>query len=186
MAGPQTPPTHKPSQKKGLIIVHTGEGKGKTTAALGLAFRALGYGFKVLMVQFIKGAWHYGELESAKRFEGLMEIRPMGEGFTWDTKNPERDRQKAHEAWEFGRKAALSSQYHMVIFDEINYVIKYDYLSVQEVVQFLKEKPADLHVVLTGRDAAPEIIELADLVTEMREVKHPYKKGIKAQKGIEF
>ena len=186
MAGPQTPPTHKPSQKKGLIIVHTGEGKGKTTAALGLAFRALGYGFKVLMVQFIKGAWHYGELESAKRFEGLMEICPMGEGFTWDTKNPERDRQKAYEAWEFGRKAALSSQYHMVIFDEINYVIKYDYLSVQEVVQFLKEKPADLHVVLTGRDAAPEIIELADLVTEMREVKHPYKKGIKAQKGIEF
>lgn len=186
MAGPQTRPPFKPTRTKGLIIVHTGDGKGKTTAALGLAFRALGYGYRVLMVQFIKGAWHYGELEAARRFEGLFEIRPMGEGFTWNTKDPERDRQKAHEAWEFGKKAALSGQYQMVIFDEINYVIKYDYLPVQEVVHFLKEKPKDLHVVLTGRDAAPEIIELADLVTEMREIKHPYKKGIKAQKGIEF
>jgi cob(I)alamin adenosyltransferase len=122
--------------RKGLIIVHTGNGKGKTTAALGTAFRALGYGWRVLMVQFIKGNWHYGELDAAKRFEGLIEIRPMGEGFTWDTKNPERDRQKAHEAWEFGKNEALSGKW--------------------------------------------------DLVTEMREIKHPFKKGIKAQKGIEF
>ncbi len=186
MAGPQTPPTNKPTQKKGLIIVHTGEGKGKTTAALGLAFRALGYGHKVLIVQFIKGAWHYGELDAAKRFEGLLEIRPMGEGFTWNTKDPERDRRKAREAWAFGKKAALSGEYQMVIFDEINYVIKYDYLPVAEVVDFLREKPENLHLVLTGRDAPAEIIELADLVTEMREIKHPYKAGIKAQKGIEF
>lgn len=186
MAGPQTPPSDKPTKRKGLIIVHTGEGKGKTTAALGLAFRALGYGYKILIVQFIKGAWHYGELDAAKRFEGLLEIRPMGEGFTWNTKDPERDRRKAQEAWEYGRRAALSGKYHMVIFDEINYVMKYDYLPVKEVVKFLGEKPADLHVILTGRDAPAELIELADLVTEMREVKHPYKQGIKAQKGIEF
>src|SRR3989304_5458236 len=166
MAGPQTPPTDKPTQKKGLIIVHTGEGKGKTTAALGLAFRAVGYGYKVLMEQFIKGAWHYGELESAKRFEGLMEIRPMGEGFTWDTKNPERDRQKAQEAWEFGVKEALTEKYQMVIFDEINYVIHYNYLEVEKVVDFLKSKPPTLHVILTGRDAHEKIIEVADLVTE--------------------
>ena len=186
MAGPQTPPSNKPTQKKGLILVHTGEGKGKTTAALGLAFRALGYGFKILIVQFIKGGWHYGELESAKRFEGLLEIKPMGEGFTWNTKDPERDRLKAHEAWEYGRQAALSGRYQMVIFDEINYVMKYEYLPVEEVTKFLVEKPEDLHIVLTGRDVPPEIVDLADLVTEMRDIKHPYRKGIKAQKGIEF
>ena len=172
--------------RKGLIIVHTGNGKGKTTAALGTAFRALGYGWRVLMVQFIKGNWHYGELDAAKRFEGLFEIRPMGEGFTWDTKNPERDRQKAHEAWEFGKSEALSGKWDLVIFDEINYVITYDYLEVEKVVDFLKNKPRELHVILTGRDAHEKIIEAADLVTEMREIKHPFKKGIKAQKGIEF
>jgi cob(I)alamin adenosyltransferase len=172
--------------RKGLIIVHTGNGKGKTTAALGTAFRALGYGWRVLMVQFIKGNWHYGELDAAKRFEGLIEIRPMGEGFTWDTKNPERDRQKAHEAWEFGKNEALSGKWDLVIFDEINYVITYDYLEVEKVVDFLKNKPRELHVILTGRDAHEKIVEAADLVTEMREIKHPFKKGIKAQKGIEF
>lgn len=172
--------------RRGLIIVNTGNGKGKTTAALGTAFRALGYGWKVLMVQFIKGSWHYGELDAAKRFDGLLEIRPMGEGFTWDTKNPERDREKAHEAWEYGKKAALSGQYDLVIFDEINYVISYDYLEVEKVVEFLKEKPKELHVILTGRDAHEKIVEMADLVSEMREIKHPFKKGIKAQRGIEF
>jgi cob(I)alamin adenosyltransferase len=172
--------------RKGLIIVHTGNGKGKTTAALGTAFRALGYGWRVLMVQFIKGNWHYGELDAAKRFEGLFEIRPMGEGFTWDTKNPERDREKAHEAWEFGKSEALSGKWDLVIFDEINYVITYNYLEVEKVVDFLKNKPRELHVILTGRDAHEKIVEAADLVTEMREIKHPFKKGIKAQKGIEF
>ena len=186
MAGPQEPPKSRKKSKSGLIIIHTGSGKGKTTAALGLAFRALGYGWKVLMVQFIKGNWKYGELEAAKRFEGLLEIKPMGEGFTWDTKNPERDRQKAREAWEYGKQAALSGKYQMVIFDEINYVMSYDYLPVKDVVELLRNKPPALHVVLTGRDAPQELMDLADLVTEMREIKHPFAQGIKAQKGIEF
>jgi cob(I)alamin adenosyltransferase len=186
MAGPQQPPKSRKKSKPGLIIVHTGDGKGKTSAALGLAFRALGYGWKILMVQFIKGNWKYGELEAAKKFPDLLEIKPMGEGFTWDTKNPERDRQKTRDAWEFCKQAALSEKYQMVIFDEINYVMSYDYLPVKDVIEFLKNKPPALHVVLTGRDAPKELIDLADLVTEMREIKHPFTHGIKAQKGIEF
>jgi cob(I)alamin adenosyltransferase len=186
MAGPQEPPKQKATKKRGLVIIHTGPGKGKTTAALGLAFRAVGQRMRVFMVQFIKGNWPYGELEAAKRLGDWLTIRPMGEGFTWDTKNPERDRQKAMEAWNLGKAAALSGRYPLVIFDEINYVISYGYLPVGEVADFLKHKPPDLHVVLTGRDAPPELIELADLVTEMRDIKHPYTKGIKAQKGIEF
>jgi cob(I)alamin adenosyltransferase len=186
VAGPQEPPKRRPKKKRGLIIIHTGAGKGKTTAALGLAFRAVGQGMRVFMVQFIKGSWPYGELEAAKAFGDSLTIRPMGEGFTWDTKNPERDRQKAWEAWNLGKDAALSGRYPLVIFDEINYVISYGYLPVEEVADFLRDKPADLHVVLTGRDAPQELIDLADLVTEMREIKHPYTKGIKAQKGIEF
>jgi len=171
---------------KGLIMINTGAGKGKTTAALGTAFRALGYGWKILVVQFIKGNWHYGELDSAKKFGDQLQILPMGEGFTWDTKNPERDRQKAQEAWEFGVKEARTGNYQMIIFDEINYVIRYNYLEVEKVVAFLNTKPPALHIFLTGRDAHEQLIEIADLVTEMREIKHPFKKGIKAQKGIEF
>jgi cob(I)alamin adenosyltransferase len=186
MAGPQEPPKNKPTQKRGLILIHTGNGKGKTTAALGLAFRAVGQGMPVFIVQFIKGNWPYGELEAAKRFEGLLTIRPMGEGFTWDTKNPERDRDKAREAWETGKQAALSGNYKIVVFDEIHYVLSYGYLPVKEVADFLRSKPKDLHVILTGRDAPQALIDLADLVTEMREIKHPYAQGIKAQKGIEF
>ncbi len=186
MAGPQEPPAGKPTKKRGLIIIHTGSGKGKTTAALGLAFRAVGQGMRVFMVQFIKGKWPYGELEAAKRFEDLLSIHPMGEGFTWDTKNPERDRQKAWEAWQAGKQAALSGKYAVVIFDEINYAISYGYLAIREVADFLQSKPRDLHVVLTGRDAPQELIDVADLVTEMQEIKHPYTQGIKAQKGIEF
>ncbi len=171
---------------KGLIMIHTGAGKGKTTAALGTAFRALGYGWKILVIQFIKGNRHYGELDSAKKFGDQLQVLPMGEGFTWDTKNPERDRQKAEEAWEFGVKEAITGKYQMIIFDEINYVIRYKYLDVAKVIDFLKTKPPALHVFLTGRDAHEQLIEIADLVTEMREIKHPFKRGIKAQKGIEF
>lgn len=185
-SSPQNPPPLKGKRKKGLIIVHTGEGKGKTTAALGLAFRAIGYGYKVLVIQFIKGKWHYGELDTARRLSDCIEIYPMGEGFTWETKNPEQDARKVREAWEFGKEKALSGEYQIVIFDEINYVIYYDYLPVETVVEFLRHKPDALHVVLTGRNAHPQIIEIADLVTEMREIKHPFTAGIKAQKGIEF
>lgn len=172
-------------RRRGLIVVYTGSGKGKTTAALGTAFRAAGYEMKILIVQFIKGAWHYGELDAAKRHP-TMEIYPMGEGFTWVTKNRERDIQKAKEAWQFALKKVKFGKYDMLILDEINYVIKYGFIDVMEVVRFLKEKHGELHVILTGRDAHPTIIELADLVTEMKEVKHPFKNGIKAQRGIEF
>ena len=172
-------------RRRGLIIVYTGSGKGKTTAALGTAFRAAGYDMRILIVQFIKGAWHYGELDAAKRHP-TFEIYPMGEGFTWVTKDRERDIQKAEEAWQFALKKIKDGNYDMLILDEINYVIKYGFLDVKEVIQFLREKDEALHVILTGRDAHPSIIEIADLVTDMKEVKHPFKKGIKAQRGIEY
>lgn len=172
--------------QRGLVIVHTGNGKGKTTAALGMAFRAAGYGYKVLMVQFIKGSWHYGELDAAKKFEGILTIRPMGEGFTWETKNPERDREVAQKAFKYGCDEALSGKYHMVIFDEINVAVRYHYVDIEQVLDLIDRKPASLHLVFTGRDAHPALIERADLVTEMKSLKHPFDKGILAQKGVEF
>lgn len=172
-------------KRKGLVIVHTGNGKGKTTAAMGTALRAVGAGLKVCMLQFIKGAWRYGELEAAKLLPGF-EILPMGKGFTWDTKNPEEDRRTALVAWEECKRRALSGDYQLVIFDEINYVIDYGFIPVSDVLAFLKSKPEMLHVILTGRNAHPDVIDAADLVTEMKEIKHPFKQGIVAQKGIEF
>ena len=183
---PQTAPSPAKKKKEGLVIIHTGNGKGKTTAALGLAFRAVGQKMRVLIVQFIKGKWHYGEMEAAKAFPDRLEIYPMGEGFTWDTLNRERDIQKAREAFDFGVRKVTEGDYDMLIFDEINYVISYGYLPVDDLLHFLKNKPKKLHVILTGRDADPKVIEFADTVTEMREIKHAYKQGIKAQKGIEF
>lgn len=171
-------------QNTGLIIVNTGNGKGKTTAALGLAMRAIGTGMKVVMVQFIKGAWKTGEGVSARKLG--FELRPMGEGFTWDTKNPERDTEKAEAAWAYGKKAMLSEKYGMVILDEINIALDLGYLNLEEVIETLQSRPKQVHVVLTGRGAKAEIIEIADLATEMREIKHPFQKGIKAQKGVEF
>ena len=173
--------------KKGLIIVHTGPGKGKTTAALGLALRAVGSGLKVLMVQFIKGSWHYGELDAAKAFGDKFVLRPMGRGFVklGGEIDPE-DKRAADEAWAFAREKIFSGEYDMIILDEINYAISYGLVSVAPVVEALKQKPEAVHVVLTGRNAHPEIVELADMVTEMREIKHPYQKGIEAQRGIEY
>ena len=175
-------------KKKGLIIVHTGPGKGKTTAALGLAFRAVGSGLKVLMVQFIKGSWHYGELDAAKALgEGKFDIRPMGRGFVklGGEIDPE-DKRAADEAWAFAREKIFSAEYDMIVLDEINYAISYGLLGVAAVVEALQQKPEIVHVVLTGRNAHPDLIAMADLVTEMREVKHPYQKGIEAQRGIEY
>lgn len=187
---PQNKPKYTPEQrskKKGLIIVHTGNGKGKTTAALGIAFRAAGNGMRVAIIQFIKGKWKYGELAAAKEIKHPIEIDAMGEGFTWDTKNRERDVEMTNKAWELCKKKMLSGTYDVVVFDEINYVIDYDYLNLKEVLAALKQKPEMVHVILTGRNAKPELIELADLVTEMRELKHPFKnQGILAQRGIEF
>lgn len=176
-------------KKKGLIIVHTGNGKGKTTASLGIAFRAIGHNHRVIMIQFIKssrGGWHYGEIETAKRLLPNIEIYPMGEGFTWKTRDRDRDIRKVEEAWKFSKKQIIDNKHQIVILDEINYAIKLGYLSIKETIKFLKKKPSELHIVLTGRDAHPELIEIADIVTEMIEIKHPYKEGISAQKGIEF
>jgi cob(I)alamin adenosyltransferase len=171
--------------KKGLIIVHTGDGKGKTTAALGIALRACGYGMKVIMLQFFKGKWKYGELRSAPKL-GTFEIQPMGQGFTWESKDVEVDKAMVREAWQAAKEKILSGNYDVVILDEINYALSYGFLPVADIVEFLRKKPPMLHVILTGRDAKPEIVEIADLVTEMRQIKHPFEQGISAQKGIEF
>ncbi len=178
-----------PETRKGLIIVHTGPGKGKTTAALGTAFRAVGQGLKVLMVQFIKGSWHYGELDAARTLgEERFKILPMGRGFvkTGVEKPDPEDVRLVEQAWELASQKIRSGEYDLVILDEINYAISYKMLDPEKVVQTLKEKPEMVHVILTGRNAHPQIVDLADLVTEMREVKHPYQKGIVAQRGIEY
>jgi cob(I)alamin adenosyltransferase len=171
--------------RHGLILVNTGNGKGKTTAAIGTAFRAVGVGFKVKMIQFIKGSWEYGELRSAEKLENF-EIVPMGEGFTWETKDRDRDVEVAQRTWEACREAIEKNEHDLLIFDEINNVVDYGYLDVDAVIEALKKKPKDMHIILTGRNAGPEMIEIADLVTEMREIKHPFKECIYAQRGIEY
>ena len=175
--------------RKGLIIVHTGPGKGKTTAALGTAFRAIGQGLKVLMVQFIKGSWHYGELETAEMLgSDRIEILPMGRGFVKvGAEKPDlEDVRKVEEAWNFAVERILHGEYDLIILDEVNYALSYKMLEPEKILEVLRQKPPMLHVILTGRNAHPKIVEAADLVTEMREVKHPYQKGIEAQRGIEY
>ncbi len=174
--------------KKGLIIVYTGNGKGKTTAAIGSALRAIGQGLRVLMLQFIKGTWDYGELNSIKRLEPDFTIEALGKGFI-HLKSNQDDKEvieNISQSWERAKDEVLSDRYDMIILDEINYVISYGLLPVEEVLILLEKKPKRLHLILTGRDAHKKVIEKADLVTEMKEIKHPYSKGVKAQKGIEF
>jgi cob(I)alamin adenosyltransferase len=182
-------------RRHGLVMVVTGTGKGKTTSALGLAFRALGNGFKVFMVQYIKGKWKTGEKRLADLLRahadhlGLdIEIRPMGDGFTWDTKNREQDIATTRQIWDVSKQAIASGNYDIVILDEINVVMcdRLGYLDPNEVIEFLKTKHPDLHVVLTGRGAPPEICDFADMVSEINAVKHHYKAGVRAQQGIEF
>lgn len=175
-------------RESGLLIVHTGNGKGKTTAAMGLALRAVGQGFRVLMIQFVKGSRHYGELEAAKHLHPRFEILPLGRGMMrpFGREPGAKDREAAREAWEKGRSAIVSREYGMVILDEIHIALHRGLLPQAEVVAFLRERPRDVHLVLTGRWAPEEIIAEADLVTEMVEVRHPFQKGICAQKGIEF
>ena len=172
--------------KKGLLIVNTGDGKGKTTAALGMAIRAAGHGLKICFIQFIKGSWKYGELEAVKRFEDVIDFQVMGRGFTWKSKDIEKDRLVACEGWELARKAIVSGRYHMVVLDEFTYLLTYRMVALTTVLETLAQRPEMLHVVVTGRNAPREMIDAADLVTEMRTVKHPLKSGIKAQKGVEF
>ncbi len=172
--------------KKGLIIVNTGDGKGKSTAAFGTALRALGQGYKVAIVQFIKGNWKTGEAEFFKKFKDQCQLYIMGEGFTWDTKDFKQDVAAAQRAWDKCRELLHDDAHQLVIFDEINCAMVYNFLDVKKVVEELRKKPALKHVILTGRDAPEELIELADLVTEMKCIKHPYTQGIKAQPGIDY
>ena len=173
--------------EKGLLIVHTGKGKGKSTAAFGLMLRALGRGFRCGVVQFGKGAWQSGERTAVEKFGDQVEWHTLGEGFTWETQDRARDVAAARAGWEKSKELILNPDIRFVLLDEINIALRYDYLDVAEVVSFLREqKPPLTHVVLTGRNAKPELIELADLVTEMTLIKHPFRSGIKAQPGVEF
>ena len=176
----------KKTIERGLVIVHTGKGKGKSTAAFGMVCRAIGHGFKTSIVQFIKGAMTTGEQVVFDAFPDVVEMRPMGEGFTWDTQDRARDIAKAREAWEAAKARIMDPEWKMVVCDELNIVLRYDYLPVDEVLETLRNKPADTHVIITGRNAPEALIAMADLVTEMEQVKHPFKSGVKAQAGIEF
>jgi cob(I)alamin adenosyltransferase len=174
------------TEEKGLLIVHTGKGKGKSTAAFGMVFRSLGHGFKVGVVQFVKGAWSTGERDILQRFPELVTIRAMGEGFTWDVADRQRDIAAARAAWEEAKRMIADPAYKMILLDELNIVLRYDYLPLDEVLEVLRSKPRDSHVIVTGRNARDELVEIADLVTEMTEIKHPFRAGVKAQAGVEF
>ncbi len=172
--------------EKGLLIVHTGKGKGKSTAAFGLASRAIGNQMRVGIVQFVKGKWETGERLVLEAFPNLCSIHVMGEGFTWDTQDRQRDIKAAQGAWEQAKLLISDPKYQMIILDELNIVLRYDYLELSSVLETLLSRRPSLHVVITGRNAKHDLIDAADLVTEMNEVKHPCKVGVKAQKGIEF
>jgi cob(I)alamin adenosyltransferase len=174
------------TEERGLLIVHTGKGKGKSTAAFGMVFRSIGHGFPVGIVQFVKGAWGTGERDVLEKFPELVTIKAMGEGFTWDTQDRQRDLAAARAAWEMAKEMIADPRYKMVLLDELNIVLRYDYLPLEEVLEVLRNKPRDLHVIVTGRNAKDELIEIADLVTEMTEIKHPFRSGVKAQAGVEF
>jgi cob(I)alamin adenosyltransferase len=174
--------------RRGLIIVNTGPGKGKTTAAMGTAFRAVGNGMKVLMLQFLKGSWHYGELDAAKAFGENFVMKQMGRGFVkvGGAETDPEDLKMVEAAWEEAREAIMSGKWDLIILDEINYAISYGMLDPAKVVETLQQKPEMVHVILTGRSAHPSIIKVADTVTEMKQVKHAYEKGVLAQRGIEY
>ena len=174
------------TEERGLLIVHTGAGKGKSTAAFGMVLRCLGHGMRVGIVQFVKGAWGTGERIVLARFPDLVTCRAMGEGFTWDTQDRSRDITAARAAWDLAKGMIADPAYRLVLLDELNIVLRYGYLPLDEVMAALKAKPRDLHIVVTGRNAPAELIEAADLVTEMSLVKHPFRAGVKAQAGIEF
>ncbi|MBL7052579.1 MAG: cob(I)yrinic acid a,c-diamide adenosyltransferase [Candidatus Marinimicrobia bacterium] len=172
-----------------MLIVYTGNGKGKTTAALGLIFRALGYGWKICMIQFIKGDWHCGELDTAKQFSENLEIYPIGEGFykiRGDKKTENEHKASAQSSLKFAEEKLTSGEYDLIIFDEINNAIEMNLISVEQVLKLVEKTPEKTDVVCTGRNAPTELIEMADLVTEMKEIKHPFQQGISAKKGLDF
>ncbi len=173
-------------RRHGLVLVLTGEGKGKSSSAIGMVFRAAGWGMKVCVIQFIKGQWQTGEQKAAQRFDNI-EWHALGDGFTWDTKNPQQDIATNRRIWELGKEKILSGEFDLVLLDEINYCCGYGWLSGREIAEFiLQHKPAWQHLILTGRNAPAEVIDVADTVTEMRAVKHAFTQGIKAEQGIEF
>jgi len=177
--------TARGAGRKALVIVLTGQGKGKTTAALGVVLRAWGRGMKMVVLQFVKARTaNYGENRAARKLG--IEMIPLGEGFTWLSKDIEKDKATARECWELARQKIDSGQYDIVVLDEMTYPMTYGWIPVEEVIDTLRQRPQGLHVIITGRDAPQELIDFADLVTEMREVKHPYKKGGKARPGIDF
>ena len=179
-------PKVDPKKRKGLIIVNTGDGKGKSTAAFGLAMRAAGNKMNVFIMQFMKGPWKAGERKAFESLEPYVEVVPMGDGFTWDTENIEQDKATARKAFEVVKEKLNSGKFEMVIFEEINYVLDYKFLPEDEVLETIKNKPKMTHVVCTGRNASKKLIEMADHVTEMKMIKHPFsEQGIPAQKGIE-
>lgn len=174
------------TREKGLVMVHTGKGKGKSTAAFGMVFRALGNGKKVGIVQFVKGKWQTGERVVLEKLGDQVTMTAMGDGFTWETQDRQRDIDAARAAWERAKAMIMDDEHDMVLCDELNIVLRYDYLSVEEILETLKAKPEMKHVIITGRNAKEELIEFADLVTDMTMVKHPFRDGVKAQVGIEF
>ena len=170
----------------GLTIVHTGKGKGKSTAAFGMVCRALGHGMRVGVIQFVKGKWETGEKKILEAFSHQVAVHTMGEGFTWDTQDLNRDIAAADAAWNQAKVMMQDPSYSMILLDELNIVLRYDYLSIDDVVKTIKDKREDLHIIITGRNAKEELIEISDLVTEMTMIKHPFRSGFKAQAGIEF
>jgi len=173
-------------KRQGVVLVHTGEGKGKSSSAFGVVFRAAGWGMKVCVIQFIKGKWKTGEERAARQFDNI-EWHALGDGFTWDTKNPEQDIKTSREIWNLCKEKVRSQEFDLVVFDEINYCSSYGWISGAEIVEFIREeKPKWMHMILTGRDAAAEVIEAADTVTEMKKIKHAYEADIAATQGIEF
>ena len=173
-------------KRRGIVLVHTGEGKGKSSSAFGVAFRAAGWGMKVCVIQFIKGKWKTGEQKAAAKFDNI-EWHALGDGFTWDTKNPEQDVKTSREIWEFCKAKVRSEEFDLLVFDEINYCCGYGWISGEEIAAFIREeKPAWMHLILTGRNAAKEVIEAADTVTEMKPLKHAFEAGVPATQGIEF
>ena len=171
---------------KGLLVIYTGRGKGKTTAALGLSLRALGHGQHVAFIQFIKGRWKYGEMEAANRFAGLLDFHIVGRGFTWKSDDLQKDFAAARSGWELAQKIIRQGRHRLIVLDELTYLITYKILTEEEILAVLQQRNPTTHVVITGRGASEALIQAADLVTEMQEIKHPYAAGIKAQQGIEF
>jgi cob(I)alamin adenosyltransferase len=179
-------PSHEVNMSNGLLCVLTGDGKGKTTAAWGMVLRAAGHGMRICVIQFIKGSWRYGEIEAFKRFDKLIDFRVMGRGFTWKSEDFAQDQAMAQQAWQKAEGVIKANAHQLVILDELTYLPLYNMVSIDAITATLRARPPALHVVVTGRRAPAELIAIADLVTEMQAIKHPYQHGIKAQKGIEF